>query len=219
MKRVGIAAVVLGMGLAVTAPCQEAAPAVPVQPKIAVIDMNLVLAKSTLGKTYQKTVNDRREQLRAQAEKLRAALEKLDTQLNTLQQELQTQRAVLSDEAQEQKELELRRKQRERDQAAQDSQEQYQLAENEANRVIEKLNSEFTEKITPYIESVVRAHGVNLLFHRGTVAFSDPSFDISQEVITRVDDAERAKPTTPSATTSAPPAAAPKKAPSPSPKR
>ena len=83
----------------------------------------------------------------------------------------------------------------------------------------EKLNGEFTEKITPYIESVVRAHGVNLLFHRGTVAFSDPSFDISQEVITRVDDAERAKPTTPSATTSAPPAAAPKKAPSPSPKR
>lgn len=219
MNRVGIAAAVLGLGLAVTAPCQEAAPAAPVQPKIAVIDMNRVLVESAVGKIYQKTVSDRREQLRAQAEKLRGALEKLDTQLNTLQQELQTQSAVLSDEAQEQKGLELRRKQRERDQAAQDSQEQYQLAENEANRVIEKLNNEFTEKITPFIETVVRGRGVNLLFHRGTVAFADPSFDISKEVIAKADDAERAKPTTPSATTSAAPTAAPKKAPSPGPKR
>jgi outer membrane protein len=211
MNRVGIPALILLGGMATAALCQEAAPAAPAQPKIAVIDMNRVLAESTLGKTYQKTVTERREQLRAQAEKLRAALEKLDAQLTTLQQELQTQRAVLSDEAQEQKDLELRRKQRERDQAAQDSQEQYQLAENEANRVIEKLNNEFTEKITPFIETAVRARGVTLLFHRGTVAFADPSFDISKEVIAQADAAEQTKPTTPSAATA--PAAAPKKAP------
>jgi outer membrane protein len=213
MRKLWIAAISLAWGMASTALCQEAAPATPA-PKIAVIDMGQVLAESALGKLYQKTVNERREQLRAQAEKLRGALDKQDTQLNTLQQELQTQRAVLSDEAQEQKELELRRKQRERDQLAQDSQEQYQLAENEANRSIEKLNSEFTDKVTPFIEAAVRARGVNLLFHRGTVAFADPAFDISKDVIARADEAERAKPTTPGAAAAAP-AATPKKAPGP----
>jgi outer membrane protein len=212
MKKAAIPAVILAWGLATAALCQEGAPAAQPQPRVAVIDMNQILAESAIGKFYQKSVTERREQLRAHAEKLRGALEKMDEQLNALQQELQTQRAVLSDEAQEQKELELRRKQRERDQSAQDSQEQYQLAENEANRAIEKLNGEFTEKISPYIEAVVRARGVNLLFYRGTVAFTDPSFDISKDVIARADEAERAKPTTtPAAATT--PNAPPKKAP------
>jgi outer membrane protein len=206
MKRVAISVLGLAWGLAATVSGQEAVPAASVQPRIAVIDMNQVLAESALGKGYQKTVTERREQLRARGEKLRGELEKTDAQLNALQQELQTQRAVLSDEALEQKELELRRKQRDRDQQAQDSQEQYQLAENEANRSIDKLNSEFS----PFIESVVRARGINLLFHRGTVAFAEPSFDISKEVVTRVD--AEAKPGA-AASSPAAPAAPAKKAP------
>jgi outer membrane protein len=213
MKNVGILAGSLVCGLAVAASGQEAASATTPAPHVAVIDMNEVLANSVLGKSYQKTVKERRDQLQAQAEKLRAEVEKLDNGLNALQQEMQTQRAVLSDEAFEQKELEARRKQRERDQMAQDSQEQYQLAENEANRVIEKLNAEFTDKITPSIEAVVRARGINLLFHRGTVAFSDPTFDISREVVAKADEAEKLKPTTPGASVA--PASAPAKKPAP----
>src|SRR5512138_1684500 len=124
MKSVGILAGSLVCGLAAAASAQEAASTALPAPHIAVVDMNQVLTESALGKSYQKTVSDRREQLKAQADKLRADVEKLDTQLNALQQEMQTQRSVLSDEAFEQKELELRRKQRERDQLAQDSQEQ-----------------------------------------------------------------------------------------------
>jgi outer membrane protein len=210
MRRVAISVLGLAWGLAATVSGQEAVPAASVQPRIGVIDMNQVLAESALGKSYQKTVTERREQLRTRGEKLRGELEKTDAQLNALQQELQTQRAVLSDEALEQKELELRRKQRERDQQAQDSQEQYQLAENEANRAIDKLNNEFTEKVSPSIESVVRARGINLLFHRGTVAFAEPSFDISKEVVARVD--ADAKPGAASASPAAPAAPA-KKAP------
>jgi outer membrane protein len=164
-------------------------------PRIAVIDMDRITAESALGKGYAQKIEAFNNEIKTEVTKKQTELEKIDGEIAALQQDLQKQGPVLSEEALDAKQQELRRKERDREAFVQDSQQELQRKQNAAKREVDRLNAEFQEKIRPQIEAVVRDRRVDILFHSGAVAFSSQAYDISRDVIQKADEAERtAKP-------------------------
>lgn len=199
MKGPGVIALAFFFGAVGLAAAQEppasAAAREGQAPRIAVIDMDRITSESVMGKGYAQKIETFNNEIKTEVTKKQTELEKLDADIAALQQDLQKQGPVLSEEALEAKQLELRRKERDREAFVQDSQQELQRRQNTAKREVERLNAEFQEKIRPQIEAVVRDRRVDILFHSGAVAFSNQAFDISRDVIQKADEAERtAKP-------------------------
>jgi outer membrane protein len=183
----GSASLTLAQEPAATAPARDG------QPRIAVIDIERITAESVMGKDYGQKIDSFNNEIKSEVTKKQAALEKIDGDIAALQQDLQKQGPVLSEEALEAKQQDLRKKERDRDAFVQDSQQELQRKQNSAKREVDRLNAEFQEKIRPQIEAVVRERKIDILLHSGAIAFANPAFDISKDIITKADEAERAK--------------------------
>jgi outer membrane protein len=196
MRSPGVIALAFLFGPVCLAGAQEpaaAAAATTAQPpRIAVIDMDRITAESALGKGYAQKIDNFNNEIKAEVTKKQAELEKLDGEISALQQDLQKQGPVLSEEALEAKQQELRRKERDREAFVQDSQQDLQRKQNAAKREVDRLNAEFGEKIRPHIEAVVRDRRIDILLHSGAVAFTNQAYDISKDIIQKADEAERA---------------------------
>jgi outer membrane protein len=184
---------------------QAPAAAASATPTLAVIDMQRITQDSLLGKDFAAQIDAINTKIRKEVDKRQTQLEKLDADLKAAQDDLQKQAAVLSQDALEAKQLDLQKQSRERDNYYQDSQAELQRQQNSAQREVQRLNQEFSEKMRPFIEEVVKTRNIDILFHVGAVAFTKEQYDISGDVIAKADATHTG---TPAAAT---PPAAPKK--------
>jgi Skp family chaperone for outer membrane proteins len=208
----------LSLGLAaLAAGAQEpktAAPAQPKSPRIAVIDMGRLSAESLLGKSYASRIDALRNEIEAERTKKQNDLTKMDAALKALQEEIEKQQSVLSPEALEKKRQDLVKRGRDRQAYLEDGQQDLQRMQERAQQQVQSLNGEFQVKIKPHIEAVAKERGIDILLDSQVTLTVSKEFDISQDVIVKADDADRAarKPAA-----AKPPAAAPAASPSPSP--
>jgi Skp family chaperone for outer membrane proteins len=186
-----------------TLQAQEAAKAgAPAMPRIAVIDMGKVSSDSLLGKAYAAELDKLKNEIEAERTKKQNDLTKLETAVKTLQDEIEKQGQVLSPEALEKKRQELIKRGRERQAFLEDGQQEIERLTARAQEQAQKYNQEFQAKIRPHIEAVVKDKGIDLLIDSQVTITVNKSLDVSQEVIVKADDAERAakpagKPATP----------------------
>ncbi len=211
-----IAALCLGLAaLVATAqePKAQARPE-PKLPKIAVIDMGRLSAESLLGKSYATKIDALRNDIEAERTKKQNDLTKMDAVIKALQEEIEKQQSVLSPEALEKKRQDLVKRGRDRQAYLEDGQQDLQRMQERAQQQVQSLNGEFQVKIKPHIEAIAKEKGIDILLDSQVALTVSKEFDISQDVIVKADDAERAARKAPAK----PPAAAPANpAPSPTP--
>ena len=183
-------------------------------PKIAVIDMARIYSDSLLGKSYTARIESLRNEIEAERTKKQSDLTKMDAAVKALQDEIEKQQSVLSPEALEKKRQELVKKSRDRQAYLEDGQQDLQRMQERAQQQAQTLQNEFQVKIKPHVDAVAKEKGLDILLDSGGAMTMNKDFDISQDVIVRADDAERAgrKPGA-----AKPPAAAPAPTPTPTP--
>jgi outer membrane protein len=218
MIKTFVAALVLGaatLGMA-----QEPAPAAGAirTPKIAVINMETISAESILGKGYASQIQGLEKEIQTEGAKKQSELGKLDTSIKTLQDELDKQAAVLSPEAAERKRQEIVKKTRERQAFVEDGQQELQRMREQAEAKAQGLNNEFQQKIKPHIDAVAKEKGVDIILTSQVALTLNRDFDISRDVITKADAAERAAQSAKPAASASPKPAAPAPATAPAPK-
>ncbi len=183
----GTAALLLVAG---SAQAQSAAAKTPV---IAVIDMAKVSSESLLGKSYAGLIEKLRNEIEAERTKKQNDLNKLDASIKALQDEIEKQAQVLSPDALEKKRQDLTKRGRDRQAFVEDGQQEIQRQQERAQAQAQAYNGEFQEKLRPAIEAVVKEKGIDILFDSQVTLTSNKTFDISQDVVVKADDAERAK--------------------------
>jgi Skp family chaperone for outer membrane proteins len=210
MTKTFLPALVLGAA-ATTALAQQPAAKADGVAKVAVIDMQRVSSESLLGKGYAAQLEGLQTEINSEGTKKQNELQKMDTAIKALNEELEKQGSVLSPEGAEKKRQEIVKKQRDRQAFLEDGQAELQRLRERATQQAQALNSEFQNRIKPHIDTVAREKGIDIIIYDGALSVNK-AFDISQEVIVRADDTERAAK---SKTAGAPPAA--KASPSPKP--
>ncbi len=193
-------ALVLCAVLAAGARAQEAAPASPKPavsaagarpPRIAVIDMGEISAKSSLGKTYAAKIEALENEIKAEGTKKNSELTKMDTALKALQEELEKQQSVLSAEAADKKRQEITKRARDRQAFLEDGQQELEKMKARAEQQAQSYNAEFQTKIKPHIDAVAKERGVDIILTSQVALTMNREFDISTEVIAKADAAEK----------------------------
>jgi outer membrane protein len=190
MKKTFIAGLVLGAAAQVTV-AQEAKTE-PRAPKIAIIDMARVSSESLMGKGYATQLEALQTEINTEGTKKQSDLQKLDAAIKTLQEELEKQASVLSPEAAEKKRQEIVKKGRERQAFLEDGQADLQRMRESAQARAQSLNNEFQVKIKPHIDAVAKEKGLDIILDAQVTLTVNKEFDISRDVITKADDAEKA---------------------------
>lgn len=186
--------------LAVFAPGASAQqPAAAKPPVLAVLDMGRVSGDSLLGKFYAGELDKLRNEIEAERTKKQSDLNKLETAIKALQDEIDKQGQVLSPEALDKKKQDVIKKTRERDAFIEDGQQEIGRLQQRAQAQAQTYNNEFQAKIRPHIEAVVKERGIDILFDSQVTLSVTKAYDVSQEVIVKADDAERAAKAKPAA--------------------
>jgi outer membrane protein len=205
---------VLVLGAATLAMAQDPAPAAGIRtPKIAVINMETISSESILGKGYAAQIQGLEKEIQTAGAQKQAELGKLDTSIKALQDELDKQSAVLSPEAAERKRQDIVKKTRERQAFVEDGQAELQRMREQAEQKAQGLNNEFQQKIKPHIDAVAKEKGVDIILTSQVALTVNRDFDISRDVITKADAAERAAQAAKPAASASPKPAAPAPAP------
>jgi len=163
-------------------------------PRIAVIDMARVSAESLLGKSYASQLEKLQTEINAEATKKQTELGKLDTALKTLQEELEKQGSVLSPEARDKKQQDIVRKTRERQAFLEDGQAEINRMRERAQQQAQGINGEFQQKVRPLVEQVAKDKGLDLVLDSQVAYTINRDFDITRDVISKADEAEKGKP-------------------------
>jgi Skp family chaperone for outer membrane proteins len=224
---------ITALALALAAPALAQEPAGAEKPKpaeakparVGVIDMARVSAESVLGKSYQAQLDGLKTEIDGEGTKKQNELEKMDAALKALQEDLEKNVKVLSPEAAEKKSQEIKKKQRDRQAFVEDGQADLQRMRERAQQQAQLFNNEFQQKIRPHIEAAAKEKGVDVLLDSSVAITFNRAYDISQEVIVKADEAEKAKPkpttgaAAPKPATLPTPATAPTPVPTPPPNR
>jgi outer membrane protein len=205
---------VLVLGAATLGMAQDPAPAAGIRtPKIAVINMETISSESILGKGYAAQIQGLEKEIQTAGAQKQAELGKLDTSIKALQDELDKQSAVLSPEAAERKRQDIVKKTRERQAFVEDGQAELQRMREQAEQKAQGLNNEFQQRIKPHIDAVAKERGVDIILTSQVALTVNRDFDISRDVITKADAAERAAQAAKPAASASPKPAAPAPAP------
>jgi Skp family chaperone for outer membrane proteins len=207
---------VLFLGAAALGLAQEPAPGPGTatrNPRIAVINMETISSESIMGKGYAAQIQGLEREIQTEGTKKQAELAKMDAAIKALQDELDKQAAVLSPEAAERKRQDIVKKTRERQAYVEDGQQELQRMRDQAEQKAQGLNNEFQQKIKPHIDAVAKEKGIDIILTSQVALTLNREFDISRDVITKADAAERAaqaaKPAAPKPAAAAPPAGTP----------
>jgi Skp family chaperone for outer membrane proteins len=193
-------------------------------PKIAVIDLDRVTQDSLLGKSYaqqmeglSKDITAMENEIEAERNKKRTELQKMENDIKAMTDDLEKQSPLLSEDAAEKKRQEIVKKGRDREAFVEDGradlermQQKLARIQQDAQNKAQNLNVEFRQKLQPYMDAVAKAQGIDILLDSRYAQVINKSYDISNEVIVKCDDAERANPSA-----KKPAAAAPAPAPKP----
>jgi Skp family chaperone for outer membrane proteins len=182
-------------------------------PKIAVLDIDKVWNESLLGKSYTAQLEKQRSELQSLGTKKETELKKMTDEIQALQEDLNKQQGVLSPPVIEQKTRDITKKKRDAEDFITDGKQEVQRLQQELQMHQQQLQNEFLTKIQPYVELVAKERGVDLLLEkRATYYIPAKDLDISQEVVVKADDGERARGTKGAAAPASPGAVAPKPA-------
>ena len=222
-----VAALVLGAAQSVaaqaTAPAKPAAPAGATgqarSPRIAVIDMARVSNDSALGRSYAAQLETLKKEIDNAGLQKQTELTKKDTEIKALSDELEKQGSVLSPEAADRKRQDIIKKTRDRQAFLEDGQQELQRMRERAQEKAQVLNAEFQTKVKPHIEATAREKGIDILLDSQVALTVSGEFDISGDVVTKLDAAEKGTPSAAARPAPAPraPAARPSPAASPTP--
>lgn len=165
---------------ATQAPAASQAPAAPKPgtsqplpvPVIAIVDLDRVMREST---AYQKAA--------AQIEKMRETtsenLRQRENELRDAEQDLARQQRLVTPEVFDQKRRDFQRQVGEAQQLAQNKKRELEVASNGAMSQIRKM-------IVQVVTDIARERGVNLVLPRAAVILEAPAFDVSNDVIVRL---------------------------------
>ena len=190
------------------APQQSApppAPAVPFQDgfKYAYIRVQAIAAESADGKKATSEINALRGKLQKELDEKNKALQ--DTQ-----KKIETGGSVLSDAARAQLQTDVDRQTRDLQRMAED-------AEQDVERLTQRLQQDFMVKLNPVIDRVAKEKQVHLIFNatESGLVWAAAGMDLTADVIKALDGGSGAKPAAaaPAATPPTTPAAAPAAAP------
>jgi Skp family chaperone for outer membrane proteins len=145
------------------------------QMKVAVINSQDVLEKSSEGKKIMTRITEADKQNQAK-------ITALDDQIRKLQTELNTQRITMTDEAIMAKTADLDRKNTERKRLAEDA---YSSMVELQNRLFKKLQDE----LIPIVEQLGKERGLDVIFDLGKsgAVYWSPAIDLTAELIKRYD--------------------------------
>jgi outer membrane protein len=170
----------------------QAATGAPANAKIAVINTNRIFSDSLIGKSYAAKIDALEKEITdAQQSKEKEAQQQND-EINTLKEELQKQANVLSPEGRDKKAQEIRTKERDLQAFVEDGRVEIQRLQQRAQQQAQNLNNEYQLKVRPYIESVAKEKGIDILLDSSVALAITEAFDISKDVIAKADAAERA---------------------------
>ncbi len=145
----------------------------------AVLDMRVIHGNSIAGKTWQEYFNTRRKEFKDRI----AAEEK---SLRSAWDELNRQRSILSPEAFQARERTFK----EMEAAANG---RAQVLDQQLSREVRATRAEFDKAVEdalePILESVIKAKGIDIILKREGVFFSRKEFDITSDVLARLDKA------------------------------
>ena len=185
----------LVVAAAATAHAQgAAAPDAGRSPRIAVIDMAKVSNDSLLGKSYASQLDGLKKEIDAAGTAKQTELNKRDAEIKALQDELEKQGSVLSPEAADRKRQEIVKKTRDRQAFLEDGQQELQRMRERAQERAQALNAEFQGKVKPHIEATAKAKGIDILLDSQVALTVSGEFDISSDVVTRLDSVEKGTP-------------------------
>jgi Skp family chaperone for outer membrane proteins len=126
---------------------------------------------------------------------------------------------VLSPEAADRKRQDIVKKTRDRQAFLEDGQQELQRMRERAQEKAQTLNAEFQAKVKPHIEATAKEKGIDILLDSQVALTVSGEFDISGDVVTRLDAVEKGTPSAANRPAAAPraPAAKPSPAASPNP--
>ena len=200
-----------------TAPAKPAPAGPPRNPKIAIIDMARVSNDSLLGKSYATQLDALKKEIDAAGTQKQTELNKRDAEIKALQDELEKQGSVLSPEAADRKRQDIVKKTRDRQAFLEDGQQELQRMRERAQEKAQALNAEFQTKVKPHIEATAKEKGIDILLDSQVALTVSGEFDISGDVVTRLDAVEKGTPSAANRPAAAPRAPAAKPSPAPSP--
>lgn len=159
----------LGVGLMVSPLLSGlAGSAVPVNPKVGVIDIENTLSTTPAGKRANEAFEKTRKTKQAALDKSQEELKKADA-------ELSKQAAVLKPEVLSAKRQELEKK-------FVDLQQTYVKLERELAQDRTKLIQGLLKQAEPKIAAIAKAEGVHLILDQSATVWMDPSVDLTQKL-------------------------------------
>jgi outer membrane protein len=163
------------VGLAGLVPAQEAS-------KLGVVNSQDILDKSVEGQRVL-------AQLQAADKKYTEGITRLDDQIKQLQNRLSTQRLTLTPETSAALQLDIQKKQTDRQRMAEDAARAMQELQ---ARTLDQLQRE----ILPIIEQLRKDKGLDIIFDldKSGVAFMSPALDLTAEILRRYDALKAAPP-------------------------
>jgi Skp family chaperone for outer membrane proteins len=185
-----LAALVFGAAATASAQGTDAGRA----PRIAVIDMAKVSNDSLLGKSYATQLDALKKEIDTAGTAKQTELNKRDAEIKALQDELEKQGSVLSPEAADRKRQDIVKKTRDRQAFLEDGQQELQRMRERAQERAQALNAEFQGKVKPHIEATAKAKGIDILLDSQVALTVSGEFDISSDVVTRLDSVEKGTP-------------------------
>jgi outer membrane protein len=137
--------------------------------KLGYVDLGRVVREVEEGKAAT-------ARLKAEAEAKRADLQKREAELKTMSEEYQKQQAVLSEDAKNAKQEEMKKKYMELQQL--DRQAQAEVGQSQ-----ERLLGQIEQKLMPLIQEVAEKNGISFVLRKEVLAHAPPSADITNEVV------------------------------------
>ncbi len=173
LSRIGLlSACLFSLTIFVAAPGAVAETKVPA-PKIAVIDYQVILRKSSAIKSV-------REQAEMHRKKLQSETTDKEKKLRADGQALARQRAVLSPEAFAKRQSELQSKMIE-------VQGQVQVRKRQLERAFAQADRKFEKTVVALVDLIAKENGYNLVFNKNPLMYAAPKFDITAMVLKRLD--------------------------------
>jgi Skp family chaperone for outer membrane proteins len=159
--------------------------------KIGVVDLEQVEADTLLGKEYARRIKTLEEQGRAEGARRQQALAKLADDLLTQTEALRRDQERLAPEELEARQQRLTRGLREREAAQQDAELEMGRLERKLQRDHEQLRQELRQRLLPFVETVIRQRGLDVIFDRRACIAVSREIDVTDDVIRAADEARR----------------------------
>jgi len=141
--------------------------------KIAVFDSRMIMEKS-------EAVKDVRTQIEAKFKEQHAAASKIQENLKKRHQDIESKRAVLSKDAFEKQDAQLRN---ESEEASKQVYLQRMSIDSALQDAIGKVEDEVTKIITDY----AKTNSINLVLHKMQTFYNDEQMDISEDILKQLD--------------------------------